>query len=478
VASAPDPGPSDPKAAELAAIVREIQARVRARHPQGRAGELPEPLPDLLPILHARDAAEGKVAAIGSVNPRPAGLFNNIIQAVKRQIARGLAWFVRDQVEFNRAIVGSVDAVLDAMNESNRVILALAQEVAAARADTVEIRDLHSEWSGWRHDWERRLVQAEIQLLRSVGELSAAYEHKLRETAASYEKRSQSQEQSFRATAEEQQAAFRDEIARAAADWEKRFWTDVERVRVEYERVIHAELRTLRQRAVATQPSAAVPGQVARTASPAFDYTHFAERFRGTEEDIRERQRIYAPLFGGRSSVLDIGCGRGEFLDLMREAGVAARGIDLDEQAVAYCAAKGHKAERADLFEYLEAQADGSLDGIFCAQVIEHLPPEQLPQMLRLCAVKLGRDGVIVLETPNPECLAIFATHFYIDPTHTRPVPPSLAAFYLEEFGFGRIEVRQLAPATESFPELRELPTGVRERFFGGLDYAIIARRL
>jgi O-antigen chain-terminating methyltransferase len=183
-------------------------------------------------------------------------------------------------------------------------------------------------------------------------------------------------------------------------------------------------------------------------------------------------------LFAGRRAVVDIGCGRGEFLDLMREAGTGARGIDLDDQAVAYCTGKGHTAQRADLFEYLAAQPDASLDGIFCAQVIEHLPPERLPEMLRLCAAKLARDGVIALETPNPECLAIFATHFYIDPTHTRPVPPSLAAFYLEEFGFGRIEVRQLAPASEAFPELRELPSGVRDRFFGGLDYAITARRL
>ena len=83
-----------------------------------------------------------------------------------------------------------------------------------------------------------------------------------------------------------------------------------------------------------------------------------------------------------------------------------------------------------------------------------------------------------MIETPNPECLAIFATHFYIDPTHTRPVPPQLLGFYMEEAGFGRIEVERLSPAVDSMPALAELPAAVRDKFFGGLDYVIFGRRL
>ena len=84
----------------------------------------------------------------------------------------------------------------------------------------------------------------------------------------------------------------------------------------------------------------------------------------------------------------------------------------------------------------------------------------------------------LILETPNPECLAIFATHFYIDPTHQRPIPPSLLVFYFEEYGFGGIEVTRLSPAADDFPALRDLPEPVREQFFGGLDYAIVGRKL
>ena len=176
--------------------------------------------------------------------------------------------------------------------------------------------------------------------------------------------------------------------------------------------------------------------------------------------------------------MLDIGCGRGEFLQLMREAGLAARGIDLDRESVALCLARGLEAEEADLFAWLDAQPEGSLGGIFCAQVVEHLPPERLPDFVRLAATRLERGGLLAVETPNPECLAIFATHFFLDPTHTRPVPHALMAFYLEEAGMGSIEVHRLSPALESMPALAGLPGEFREAFFGGLDYAILARRL
>jgi O-antigen chain-terminating methyltransferase len=212
--------------------------------------------------------------------------------------------------------------------------------------------------------------------------------------------------------------------------------------------------------------------------APQFDYGRFAERFRGTEEYVKTGQAIYEPYFRGRANALDLGCGRGEFLEMMRAMGVPARGIDLSAESVALCRHKGLEAEIADLFEYLESLPEASLDGIFCSQVVEHIPPERLPEMIKLAASRLERGGAIAIETPNPECLAIFATHFYLDPTHQRPVPHPLLAFYLEEFGVGNIEVRRLSPAVETMPSLRSLPEDFREAFFGGLDYAILGKKL
>jgi len=99
-------------------------------------------------------------------------------------------------------------------------------------------------------------------------------------------------------------------------------------------------------------------------------------------------------------------------------------------------------------------------------------------RLTKLLGQKLRPGALAAIETPNPECLAIFATHFYIDPTHTRPVPAPLLRFYLEEAGFGNVQIERLAPAVESMPALAELPAAVRDGFFGGLDYAIFARKL
>jgi SAM-dependent methyltransferase len=181
--------------------------------------------------------------------------------------------------------------------------------------------------------------------------------------------------------------------------------------------------------------------------------------------------------------VLDLGCSRGEFLELMRENGIAARGIDLDPESIALCRQKGLDVEQADLFSYLAGLADQSLGGVFSSQVVEHLPPNRLPELIALAARKLEPGGLLAIETPNPECLAIFASNFYLDPTHVRPVPSALLHFYFEENGLGSIEVRQLAPATEVFPEIAALAgvdglAAFQQRFFGGLDYAILGRKL
>ena len=418
------------ESAELIAILREVRERVQARYPQGvLGGDIL--LADLKPLADARDAALTKVAAIGTVNPRPGGPINALVQAWKRLVARVLDWHVREQVLFNRKTVECIDAAIEALNESNRAFVELANH-----------------WTQWRPGWETKLQETEIQFLRSVAEMHA----------------------SFQLTVSKQHSDFTAALAKSGED-----------IRLESERLIHSELRLLRQRLelrpMAQDSATSTPVGEPKT-HPAFDYARFAERFRGTEEYVKAGQRIYLPYFAGRTNMLDIGCGRGEFLEMMRAAGIPARGIDLSEESVALCRQKGLLAESADLFQYLAQQPEGSFDGIFCAQVVEHLPPERVPEMIKLAASRLARKGVIAIETPNPECLAVFATHFYLDPTHTRPVPYPLLVFYLEEFGVGGIEVRKLSPAAEGMPSLAGLPAEFREAFFGGLDYAAIGRKL
>jgi 2-polyprenyl-3-methyl-5-hydroxy-6-metoxy-1,4-benzoquinol methylase len=453
---------------ELTAILQEVRDRVRARHPEAAAAE--PPLPDLMPLLHARDAAEAKVAAIGTLNPRAGGPLNWLAQQVKKALARALDWHVREQVEFNRNVMACVQATLEALEEIRRT-----DALGQIRREVRELKDIRSHWVDWRQEWEHKLVVNETKLLRGLAELNAAFQYRTGQT-----------ESFFRDQVKSQHADYEGALDRYGLDIQKRLWADMERmrkdIRKDYDHLIHSELRLIRQRAATIAPAAAEPApplpQSPVPAPPEFDYARFAERFRGSEDYVKKGQQVYLPYFAGRREVLDIGCGRGEFLELMREAGVPAHGIDLSRESVELCRQKGLQADVADLFAWLADLPEAALDGIFSAQVVEHLPPERLPDMIRLAASRLQRDGVLAIETPNPECLAIFASHFYLDPTHTRPVPHALLAFYMEEYGLGGIEVHRLSPAIESMPALAGLPEDFREAFFGGLDYAIVGRKL
>lgn len=487
--------------AELSAIVEAVRARVRERYPRPEdsstepdAGDLPvvrTSLADLMPLVHARDAAQARIAAIGSVNPRAGGPVNQAIQFVKKTVARALQWFVRDQVIFNREVVSALEAVMEALNEHNRALVSLAAQTndqsrymqsrlaeLGARLEPLlqearALRDIRHHWTEWRREMEQRLATNEVQFLRSAADLQGAFQH-----------RTTLMESSFREMVRAQHSDYLGALDRTTAEIHKQLWRDFEKVRAEYGKLIHDELRIIRMRAAAPvtpapiAPAAAPVPAAGPMEIPALDYTRFACRFRGSEEEVRRNQEFYRAYFAGCRDVLDIGCGRGEFLELMREMKIDARGIDLGAESVRQCRDKGLQAEEADLFPYLNAQPEGSFDGIFCSQVVEHLQPAVLPEMVRLCASRLRRGGVLAIETPNPECLAIFATYFYLDPTHTRPVPHALVGFYMEEAGIGDIEVRPLAPAIDTMPELSDLPEPFRERFFGGLDYAIIGRRL
>jgi len=455
------------KTEELTALVREIRDRVRSRYPSD-SGHAAIPLADLSPLVHARDAAAAKLAAIGTVNPRRPGAANALIQSVKRLIARALGWFVRDQVVFNRETVACVEATMEALNEVNRALVSLANQMHDGLAAIEELKDIRAHWPAWRNEWERKLSINEVRFLRSVADLEGAFQH-----------RSTLMDANYREMVKSQHADFQAALERSGLEIQKNLWRDFERIRAEFERLIHIELRLLRQRAASFPRSGVISSEPAdELHSPTLDYARLAERFRGSEEYVKTSQKFYVPNFTGCQEVLDIGCGRGEFLELMREAGTLAHGIDVDPGSVALCVSKGLHAEVADLFAHLEKLTDSSLDGIFSAQVVEHLEPHRIPEMVRLAARKLARGGVIVIETPNPECLAIFATHFYLDPTHTRPIPSALLSFYMEEYGLGGIQVHRRAPALESIPALSGLPEDFRNAFFGGLDYAIIARKL
>ncbi len=164
-------------------------------------------------------------------------------------------------------------------------------------------------------------------------------------------------------------------------------------------------------------------------------YLDFEDSFRGSEALIRHRQRAYLPLLNGRGRVLDVGCGRGEFLELMRAAGVEASGIDLDVAMVEHCRAKELAAEQADAVTFLRGLPDSSVDAVFAAQVIEHLSYPDLLGFLRLACEKLTPGGILIVETVNPHCPQALK-HFWIDPTHQHPLFPEAVLALCRLTGF------------------------------------------
>jgi O-antigen chain-terminating methyltransferase len=192
---------------------------------------------------------------------------------------------------------------------------------------------------------------------------------------------------------------------------------------------------------------------------------------RGSTADVRERQRPYVDDFRDAAPVLDVGCGRGEFLGLLREAGIEAKGVDADADMVAYASGEGLEVEQADALAYLDAQPPGVVGGIFMAQLVEHLPPPQLFRLLELAARSLRPGGVLVAETINPLSPLALRSYF-ADLTHAQPLVPETLALLAKQAGFREVETRYLnAPRHADDVDER-----IREVLFAPLDYAIVAR--
>ena len=221
-------------------------------------------------------------------------------------------------------------------------------------------------------------------------------------------------------------------------------------------------------------------------------YVGFEDAFRGSSDDIQGRLRDYLPIFAGASDVLDIGCGRGEFLGLLRESGVSGRGIDLNDAMVAVCREKGFEATKADALSYLRGLPPGSLGGLFAAQVVEHLEPAYLTRLLEAAFDALRPGAPLVLETINPACWFAFFESYIRDITHVRPLHPDTLKFLLIASGFQQIEIRYRAPypeheklqrlaRSEALEDAIETLNGNVEKLnsllFTHLDYAAVGYR-
>ncbi len=218
------------------------------------------------------------------------------------------------------------------------------------------------------------------------------------------------------------------------------------------------------------------------------DYFDFENRFRGSRKDIKNSQRIYVPYFENRNNVVDLGCGRGEFVELMMEHGVGVRGIDLYAPFVEYCKMLHLPVEQQDMIQFLRQQ--DSVDGIFLGQVVEHITIEQIIELCMLAYEKLQPGCYLIMETQNPRSLAIYTNAFWIDPSHKKPVHPLTLQYIAEKQGFSDVQIlyTESSRLPDEIPRLSDKEEGREHEFdvamqqvsnllYGSQDYALIARK-
>jgi O-antigen chain-terminating methyltransferase len=209
-------------------------------------------------------------------------------------------------------------------------------------------------------------------------------------------------------------------------------------------------------------------------------YWRFEEHFRGTREQIRDRLSVYQPFIAELatrlpgSQLIDVGCGRGEWLDLVAKWGVPSRGVDTNARMIKECSERGLNSEHGDAFEYLRKIPSGSLGAVTGFHIVEHLPINLLFKLLNESYRTLKPGGFVIFETPNPENLAVGSCDFYTDPTHRNPIPPHSLGFIMGYVGFKRQECLRLgSTSTALVPSQPDLAALV-QRLHIGPDYAIV----
>lgn len=207
-------------------------------------------------------------------------------------------------------------------------------------------------------------------------------------------------------------------------------------------------------------------------------YASFEDRFRGDREEVKNRLRVYLPILSEAAvaaDVLDVGCGRGEWLELLKKEGVQAQGVDRNRVFVEQCRQIGLDVEEQDALAYLGRVADKSLSVITSFHLVEHLGFEELIRLLDEMIRALKPGGLLILETPNPENFMVGSCSFYADPTHRNPIPSPTLQFLLESRGLDRVSVMKLRPWDAAKIEGdTEIVKRFNEYFYGAPDYGIV----
>jgi SAM-dependent methyltransferase len=467
-----------------------VAAQLRA---QSRSGEQPETFTDRPRTDELIAGIESGQALIGIMPPQPPTLRGRIGGILVSFIQRCLFWYTPRIVHFQRAVAAAFreqeQAALTASRELTRQFSAVQEENRSLREAIRIATNAHRSAEATLTGVELELQRHNVALvdLEQANSRVQVLENNLRDLAEALQTNLGQVN-----TTSEAMAANHATLAGDVTQW-------AEAVRVSEQKLdtvekftlsTRAQMLLLERRVSELQRKAPAPVASERAGRPdalLSDelYFEFEAQFRGSEEEIKERVRVYVPrlrnlnIGSPEMPVVDVGCGRGEWIEVLRENGLLAYGVDANSVAVARCREKGLAVEEQDGLEHVRSLADRSVGAITAFHFVEHLPLEVLLRFLDEALRVLKPGGVVLLETPNPDSLQVGANTFYLDPTHQRPIPAGLLRFLLESRGFGSIEVLPLHPYPANV-QLNEDSAAARllnERLFGCQDYGVLAIR-
>lgn len=404
---------------------------------------------------------------------------------------------VRHSQQFEAHTLAQHEQLADYSNKINAHLSAYTREVSTLLSQQSQaLKDLMQQQKSLQEDLLRHLLELQRHLETRIDEERAHLETRIDKERAHLETRMDEEGEHLSAQVEDVRARQQEENERRRAD----HLTLVQKTRADIEHnferqqqlrselTLHGErvTRLLEEAQKRLPPAPLDREQLQRFADEeqhALDafYVSFEDQFRGTRREIKERLRVYLPILRGGSigtdqmPVLDVGSGRGEWLELLKDEGMRARGVDLNRVLAAGCRARGLDVVERDVMEYLRELPDESVGAVTGFHIIEHLPVDVLIKMLDETMRVVKRGGAVLFETPNPQNVLVGSCNFYFDPTHRNPLPSPIMQFLVESRGFTRTRIINLNPSdAEPVAGESDLVKRFNQYFYGPMDYAVV----
>ena len=406
------------------------------------------------------------------------------LEFLTREHQQDLEFFASEQRQQVESLAHRYDQIESLAREQQQRL----KSVASEQQQQIEslAREQQQQFESFAGEQRQNLSKAQAQLERlpeliaAEREESKSIQSRLREETADLERRLESHSSESQTKTELLSKELRAELARVFAKQQE----------IRAELVLQAQRTNLlleKARKQLSKPRDKVYLQaMVEEADHTLDafYLSLEEQFRGSRSEIKDRLKIYLPLITDagigteQMPVLDVGCGRGEWLELLREKGLRASGIDANRLQVAQCRELGLEVIEADLLSYLRSLPESSLGAVTGFHIAEHLTIETLAAFLDETVRVVKPKGGVIFETPNPENVLVGTCNFYFDPTHRNPLPSPVLKFLLESRGFQRVQVLELNPSDEApIEDDSDLAKRFNRYFYGPMDYAVVGWR-